>query len=140
MPKLIHVLLPDYRATGQVGYSKSRCPVIRPIWYVKSSFQNRNRTSWTLFWPSDLPSIIVDRLRCTSQMWENSHATIKHSIVDGGISCNIKKERTDERGKGSRWHTQRRIYPDVGRQARTLECQRPTFCRLGDLSPQGLAR
>src|SRR5208282_4046798 len=37
-------------------------------------------------------------------------------------------------------HTQRRFHSRVGWQARKLECQRPSLCGLGDLSPQGIAR
>src|SRR5882724_7275562 len=46
---------------------------------------------------------------------------------------------SDEQGKGSSRDAERRVHPDVRRQARTLGCQRPTLCRMGDLPPQGLA-
>ena len=46
----------------------------------------------------------------------------------------------DERGTGTGWHTQGRVRPDVGRQARAVGRQRPPLRGLGDLPPQGIAR
>src|SRR6266849_10839328 len=45
-----------------------------------------------------------------------------------------------ERRTGSGGHTQGRVHPDIGRQARKVGPQRSALCGLGDLSRQGLAR
>ena len=46
----------------------------------------------------------------------------------------------DERSAGFGWDAKRRLRPDLGRQAQEMGRQRAAFCRLGDLSSQGLAR
>src|ERR1051325_8508454 len=38
------------------------------------------------------------------------------------------------------WHEEGRVHPVIGWQTRALGSQRPAFCGLGDVSPQGLAR
>jgi len=37
------------------------------------------------------------------------------------------------------WNTERRIHPDIGREAPTMESGRAAFCRLGDLSHERIA-
>src|SRR5258708_20180144 len=46
----------------------------------------------------------------------------------------------DERSATTGGNAQGRIRPDVGWQARQVGRQRPSFCRLGNLPPQRVAR
>src|SRR5580692_2886741 len=50
-----------------------------------------------------------------------------------------QERQTNEQREGSGGNTEGGVHPDLGRQAGTLECQRPTLCRLGDLPPQGIS-
>ena len=45
-----------------------------------------------------------------------------------------------ERSTSIGWHTQGRVYSDIGRQARKMGRQRSPLCGLGDVSPQGITR
>src|SRR6202034_2406196 len=72
-------------------------------------------------------------------------AELAESLREGGHGQAARKaistkRRSDEQCTGSGRHAQGRIY-SVGRwQAEKLERKRPTFCGLGDVSRQGIAR
>src|SRR5262249_47344952 len=54
-------------------------------------------------------------------------------------SCWLEKEGIDERSAAPRWHAERRVRPDIGRDARRLGGRGPAVRGLGDVPPEGLA-
>src|SRR2546425_10546533 len=58
------------------------------------------------------------------------------SIVLVRMYAKPRKGVRDEQGTGTGWHKEGRFHSDVGRQARKVGCERPSFCGLGDLPCQ----
>ena len=78
---------------------------------------------------------------------KNSHeALISKGFWFGSGSASLRASLTKlqrgnyEQGSGSGGHAQRRIHSNGRRQARQMGRQRAAFCRMGTVSPEGIAR